>query len=105
MTVSAILKIVDADGTLRPGYSANAKIFVDEKESAVILPYEAVRQEERSEYVYVIGEDGRAHRRDVSTGYALSEAVEIAAGLVPGDLVVLSSGDALFDGALIEVRA
>ena len=105
VTVSAILNIVDADSTLRPGYSANAKIFVDEKESAVILPYEAVRQEERSEYVYVVGEDGRAHRRDVLTGYALSEAVEISAGLSPGDLVVLSSEDGLFDGALIEVRA
>lgn len=105
VTVSAILNIVDADGTLRPGYSANAKIFVDEKESAVVLPYEAVRQEERSEYVYVIGEDGRAHRRDVSTGYALSEAVEISAGLAPGEPVVLSSEDALFEGVPVEVRA
>lgn len=105
VTVSAILNIADADGSLRPGYSANAKIFVDEKESAVILPYEAVRQEGRSEYVYVIGADGRAYRRDVLTGYALSEAVEISAGLAPGDLVVLSSEEELSEGALTEVRA
>lgn len=105
VTVSAILDIADADGTLRPGYSANAKIFVDEKESAVILPYEAVRQEGRGEYVYVIGEDSRAYRRDILTGYALSEAVEISAGLAPGEMVVLSSEDALSGGALVEVRA
>lgn len=105
VTVSAILNIADADGALRPGYSANAKIFVDEKESAVILPYEAVRQEGRSEYVYVIGEDSRAYRRDVLTGYALSEAVEISAGLAPGELVVLSSEDALLGGVLVEVQA
>lgn len=105
VTVSALLRIAEGDGSLRPGYSANARIFVDEKASAVVLPYEAVRQEGLREYVYVIGADGRVSGRAVTTGYALREAVEITAGLQAGERVVLSSEEELFEGALAEVAA
>ncbi len=103
MTVSALLSVEGADGALRPGYSATAKIFVDEKPSAVVLPYEAIRQEGESEYVYVIGGDGRAHRRAVQTGYALSSAVEVESGVAAGEAVVTGNPDGLCDGVLVEV--
>ena len=104
VTVSAVLRIVGADESLRPGYSASAKIFVDEKESAVILPYEAIRQEGREEFAYVIGENGRVSRRAVTTGYALSQAVEVTSGIAPGELVVLEAAGELADGVPVEVR-
>ena len=104
VTVSAVLRIVGADESLRPGYSASAKIFVDEKESAVILPYEAIRQEGREEIAYVIGENGRISRRAVTTGYALSQAVEVTSGIAPGELVVLEAAGELADGVPVEVR-
>ncbi len=103
VTVSALLSVEGADGALRPGYSATAKIFVDEKPSAVVLPYEAIRQEGESEYVYVIGGDGRAHRRAVQTGYALSSAVEVESGVAAGEAVVTGNPDGLCDGVLVEV--
>lgn len=105
VTVSALLQIEGADGALRPGYSASAKIFVDEKPAALVLPYEAVRQEGQSEYVYVVGTDGRARRRPISTGYALSSAVEITGGLTEGETVVVGSPEGLTDGALVEAAA
>lgn len=105
VTVSAVLRIRDADEALRPGYSASAKIFVDEKPSAVVLPYEAIRQEGESEYVYILGADQRAHRRWVVTGYALSQAVEVAEGVCEGEAVIVDAEGTLSDGVLVEVAA
>ncbi len=105
VTVAALLQIEDADRSLRPGYSASAKIFVDEKAEAVVLPYEAIRQEGREEYAYVIGQDRRLQRRSVKTGYALSQAVEVTDGIAAGELVVLESAEELADGILAEVAA
>lgn len=105
VTVSAVLQIDGADGSLRPGYSANAKIFVDEKAAAVVLPYEAIRQEGTEEFVYVIGADSRIHRRPVTTGYALSQAVEVTEGILPGELAVIDSPGELAEGMLAEVTA
>lgn len=105
VTVSALLQIRDADETLRPGYSASAKIFVDEKPAAVVLPYEAIRQEGETEYVYILGADSRAHRRQISTGYALSRAVEVTSGVFAGETVIIEASGELADGTLVEVSA
>ncbi len=102
VTVSALLDIQDADEALRPGYTASAKIFVDEKPSAVVLPYEAIRQEGAAEYVYIIGADRRAHRRAVTTGYSLSQAVEVTGGVEAGELAVVEAFGELADGVLVE---
>lgn len=104
VTVAAILRIQGADEALRPGYSASAKIFVDEKPAAVVLPYEAIRQEGETEYVYVIDAENRLHRRTVETGYALSQAIEILDGVTAGERIVLEADGELTPGTLVEVR-
>jgi HlyD family secretion protein len=62
---------------------------------AVAVPQEAVLsdaaefrgKEVARRHVFVLA-DGRAHRREVSTGASDDEFVEITAGLRPGDQVV-----------------
>lgn len=52
--VEVIVSIDDADQQMKAGFSANAKIVVEETPDALIVPYECVRgEDDASEYVYV----------------------------------------------------
>ena len=53
-----------------------------------VIPFSALRRDERSEYVYVVDDEGRVLRVDVTSGLRLGEKVEIRQGLVDGQQVV-----------------
>ena len=48
--------------------------------------------------VFVVGDDGVARKRPVTTGAAADGAVEIAAGVAAGERVVLAGQSRLADG-------
>jgi membrane fusion protein (multidrug efflux system) len=63
-----------------------------------VIPFSALRRDDSSEYVFLLNEEGKAQRVDVSSGLRLAENIEIRAGLREGQQVVtkgfmgLSSG-------------
>ena len=63
-----------------------------------VIPFSALRRDDKSEYVFVLDEEGKAKRVDVSSGLRLAENIEIREGLRDGQQVVtkgflgLSSG-------------
>jgi len=63
-----------------------------------VIPFSALRRDDTSEYVFVVDDEGRAQRMDVSSGLRLAESIEIKAGLEEGQQVIfkgflgLSSG-------------
>jgi multidrug efflux pump subunit AcrA (membrane-fusion protein) len=54
--------------------------------------------------LFVVGTDGRAHRREVELGIATPDEAEIARGLAAGETVIVSGHDALPDGATVTVE-
>ena len=79
--VEVLLSVTNADERLKPGYTANVKIYTDHKDEALLVPYEAVWQDEDNrENVYVI-ENGRAVQHMVRTGYELENLLEVTEGL------------------------
>ncbi|HQE83022.1 MAG TPA: efflux RND transporter periplasmic adaptor subunit [Candidatus Hydrogenedentes bacterium] len=85
---------------LLPGMSADLVIIVDEKEGVLFAPSEALM---RQQYAYVI-ENGRAVRREVTTGIGNWETVEIRDGLKEGDVIITSlSIKELKDGVKVAV--
>jgi HlyD family secretion protein len=53
--------------------------------------------------VFVV-RDGRARLRPVEIGHRSDLAAEVLAGLEDGEVVVIHPGDAVTDGARVEVR-
>jgi membrane fusion protein (multidrug efflux system) len=53
-----------------------------------VIPFSALRRDETNEYVYVVDDEGRAQRVDVTSGLRLGEKVEIRQGLKDGQQVV-----------------
>ncbi len=82
-----------------PGGLVTANIVVGEKESALLVPREAI--DEGS--VWVIDETGNASLRQVTTGLIATDQVEILDGLSEGDRVVVAGASLLSDGALARI--
>ena len=61
---------------LKSGMNGNVTIETGIKREVVTLPYSAIMQDDKSQYVYVI-EDGRAVRRDIVTGFELADVTQV----------------------------
>jgi membrane fusion protein, multidrug efflux system len=84
---------------LIPGTLATVEIRVAERPAAVQVDRTAVRDGS----VWVVGEDGRATRRPVTTGLQTRDQVEIVSGLQEGELVVVQGASLLSEGALVRI--
>lgn len=100
--VEVKIDINNPDDNLKAGYTANAKIMLSEPITMTVVPYEAVNQDDKGEYVYVL-EENKAVRRYVTTGYELSDGIEVTSGLSSGDYVI-TVDDNDSDGKVVLVK-
>ncbi len=101
-SVTSVRMELSQPSTLRPGYRANAKVVVDSREGAILLPYEAIGQDgDGQEYVLKL-QGLRLVKQPVATGSELEDRVEITQGLNASD-VVLEKPDLRWEGALINL--
>ena len=90
------------DNMLFPNQFVNARLLVDVKRDAVIVPAAAVQRGPNGTFVYVVtaGEkDQIVKQRDVVSGPTEGDQTAIESGLSPGDVVVTDGVDKLTDGA------
>ena len=73
---------------LRAGYSANADVIIERRDSVLFIPERLVRMENDTARVTVLLPDGRQEDRVVTLGLSDAINVEVLDGLVLGDLVV-----------------
>jgi multidrug efflux system membrane fusion protein len=105
LTGTVKLKATFANNELRlwPGQFVNVRLMLDTIRNAVTTPSTAVQRGPNGAFVYVVGEDGRAHMRPVTTGRQDENIVVITSGLEPGTTVVTSGFARLSDGAKTHV--
>ena len=88
--VEAVISIDQPDAYLKSGFSAKVKIITDRADDVVVVPYEAVRQdEENHEYVYKILGD-QAFRQYILSGREVEQGIEVLEGVRQGDLLALN---------------
>jgi HlyD family secretion protein len=78
---------------LRQNQRLTTRILMEEKEKVLTLPRGQFLDSGGSRVAYVLDENSVAHRRSIEVGARSLAAVEIAAGLEEGELVVISSID------------
>lgn len=90
--------------SLKPGYRAAAKVVVSLRENVLLLPYEAVGQDDAGQE-YVLKLQGlRIIKQAVETGSELENQVEIMQGLSMQDAVLLHP-DLQWEGALVSLAS
>lgn len=93
----------NADGMLRGGLTAEAKIETAKAQAVLVVPREAVVSAgSDSHYVFVVNE-GVARRREVQTGILGDVLAEVTSGLTDGETVVVTGVDFLRDGTAVNV--
>lgn len=89
------ITIENSDGALKDGMFADVTLALSESVDALVVPSEAVLEDEDgTKYVYIVNKD-TAQRADVQTGIITDEYTEIVKGIAEGDKVVVSGQDYL----------
>ncbi len=73
--------------TLRAGYSANASIIIQKKDSVLMIPERVVTFRNDSAFVKVALSDGTSEERYIKTGLSDAINIEVIAGLEEGEEV------------------
>ena len=88
---------------LRPGGFASATIAA----GAIVapkLPDSALLSDNKGSYVYIVGKDNKARRRDVKTGMVSDSGIAIVEGLDGSERVVIRSGGFLSPGETVNFK-
>lgn len=101
LVVEAI--VPNADGRLKPGYFATARIAQAVPVPGLLVPSTAVRTMAGTARVFVVSGD-RVEERVVMVGQTIDARVEITDGLKAGERVAASGVDGLVDGVRVVVR-
>ena len=88
---------------LRPGGFASATIRGGSV-VAPMLPESAILSDAKGSYVYIVGKDNKALRRDIKTGIVTDRGIAIAAGLSGSERVVMRAGGFLSPGEKINPK-
>jgi len=103
-TVKVKAEFANADDALFPNQFVNARLLLDVRRGATIVPGVAVRRGTQGAYVYVVSPKQNAQgqqtaqARQVHVGVTEGNDTSIDEGIQPGDVVVTDGADALRDG-------
>ena len=100
-SLETIVDIDNADGRLRPGMYAIARLTLAERKDALALPAAAVVRQDKQAFCYRLV-DGKAVKTPLQLGVRVGDDFEITGGLSDNDQVILNKASSLKDGQSVE---
>jgi len=101
-TLMAEVHVPNSDRRLKPGMFARVSLILAESKDSLLVPVEAVVEEEGKNYVYSVAE-GKAERKPVTKSWAQDSAVAITRGLEEGEQIVVAGQHRLRPGMRVRV--
>lgn len=92
----------NADARLKPGMFAKITLILEERHDVLLVPLQALSVQGNETAIFLV-QDGKAHRRPVTTGLRDTTQVEIMAALAPGTPIVLAGHQKLKDKASVKI--
>ncbi len=89
---------------LFPNQFVNARLLVEMKRGATVVPASAVQPGPQGTFVYVVRHDNTAEVRPVTVGVTEGGVVSVSGGLASGELVVVDGAERLREGSKVEVK-
>jgi RND family efflux transporter MFP subunit len=86
------------------GTPVQVAIVAEERRSVLLVPAAAIVTDEGKSALFVVGGDGKAHRRAVTVGVTSGDDTQVVSGLRAGERVVVKGQDELPDGATVTVE-
>lgn len=98
-------RFANTDGALWPGEFVNVALQLFVQHGAIVVPAQAVVQNQQGTFVYVVGADGTAAMRPVHIDRTAGDLSVIGQGVAPGDMVVTDGQLRLTNGSKVQVKA
>jgi len=95
-TIRARAVLANPDRVFTPGLFARVQLAGSDAFEAMLIDDKAVLTDQDRKYVYVVGEDGSAQRRDIQLGRMIDGLRVVAAGLEPEDRVIVHGVQKIF---------
>lgn len=89
-TQDVVLTLDQKYAGIRPGMFAQVRLVVQEAQDAFVVPLDALRNYNDEAAVFVVTADNIAVRRIVQTGLSNDNDIQITAGLMAGDQVIVA---------------
>jgi multidrug efflux system membrane fusion protein len=103
-TVKLKAEFSNRNNELFPNQFVNARLIVEVKHGALIVPAPAIQRGPQGTFVYVVKADQTAALRPVALGVTQEGNASVTSGLSDGELVVVDGADRLRDGGKVEVK-
>jgi len=94
------IQLSDKNEKLRPGYRATAKVILGQTPNALLIPYEAISQDQDGKEYVMKYQDGVVVKQVIKTGAELAEYTEIIEGLGTEERVFLEP-ESLEEGSTV----
>jgi membrane fusion protein, multidrug efflux system len=94
----------NANDALFPNQFVNARLLVEEKRGVTLVPNAVVERNTETAYVYLVKPNSTVTVKKVMPGTTEGDETEIASGLSPGDVVVMTGVDKLQEGSKVRVH-
>jgi membrane fusion protein (multidrug efflux system) len=102
-TVQLRAELANPELALLPGQYVRTQLIVGLRE-AIVVPQNAVTQNDQGRFVWVIGPESKATRRKVETGSWVGRDWVINSGLNPGDSVIVDNLIKLRPGSVVHAE-
>jgi len=103
-TVRLKAQFPNTDNRLFPSQFVNARLRIETRRGATVVPTAAIQQSPRGSFVFVVRPDRTVGVRQVGVGVTDGDDVSIEQGLQVGEQVVVEGAERLRDGAAIALR-
>ena len=96
------IEMTPAPKSARPGQFCRV-LFQTSQGERLIIPFKALRRDEKSEFVFVVNDENKIKRQDVVTGIRINEQIAVIQGLENGQQVVTKGFLDLKPGKTVKV--
>jgi membrane fusion protein, multidrug efflux system len=103
-TVRLRAQFPNTDNRLFPSQFVNARLRLETRRGATVVPTAAIQSSPKGPFVYVVRPDRTVAVRPVGVGVTDGDDVSIERGLAVGEQVVVEGAERLRDGAAIALR-
>jgi multidrug efflux system membrane fusion protein len=98
-------KLPNPDRKLWPNQFVKARLLVETRQGAIVIPGSAVQRGPQGTFVYLAGPDNKAQQRPIEVALNVGDLAIIGKGVSPGESVVVEGQNQLRPGAPLQTRS
>ncbi|HEY8948378.1 MAG TPA: efflux RND transporter periplasmic adaptor subunit [Rhizomicrobium sp.] len=101
-TIRARAQFANEDGALMPGMFVSVKLAGAVDSNVILVPEDAVGNDQSKRFVFVVGKDHKANFREIALGREVGGARIVTSGLHKGDEIVIDGLQKVQPGAVVD---